>query len=121
MAEYLGYRVRLLHGLIASVLALACATTWSQGVVPVIAPGFIEKYEGTPGFRFMLRNVRLEGQGNVIELPAGGTVSVTMELLHDCRACGNAVNQVIVGLAGEPRRRCRSGTASGAAAAACAW
>lgn len=64
---------------------------------------------GTPGTemvepsRFRIRNVRIDGRGAEVRVPCGGAYQVTFELLHDCRLCGNAVNQVIVGLAGEER------------------
>lgn len=33
----------------------------------------------------------------------GGSYELDFDLLHDCPECGNAVNQVIVGLAGQDR------------------
>ncbi len=72
----------------------------AEGVV--IPPLFVEPY-GNTGSRFSIRNVSIEDQGSVVERRAGGPVGVSFELLHDCPACGNAVNQVIVGLAGEER------------------
>lgn len=65
---------------------------------------FTEDFGGPqPGFRYKVRNVSLNGKGNQLYVKAGQLVPVTMEILHDCISCGNAVNQVIVGLGGEPK------------------
>lgn len=56
-----------------------------------------------PGFRFKIKNVKINNQGNVITVSKGGEIPVTMELLHDSTSCANAVNQVIVGIGGEER------------------
>ena len=53
-----------------------------------------------PG-RFVVRNVRLAGQGPSITVSNGGVVEGTMEIQHNCPGCGGAINQVIVGLGGE--------------------
>lgn len=63
----------------------------------------VEPYDGGPGFRFKIRDVRIDGQGDAVRVLGGGSHEVSFDLLHDCQACGNAVNQVIVGLAGEDR------------------
>lgn len=63
----------------------------------------VEPYGGGKGFRFRIRNVSIDGQGNVIRVRGGGSHEVGFDLLHDCSECGNAINQVIVGLAGEDR------------------
>lgn len=68
--------------------------------VPMIPPRFVEPY-GNTGSRFSIRHVSIDGQGSVIERRKGGVVDVSLFLLHDCQNCGNAINQVIVGLAGE--------------------
>ncbi|MCA9534760.1 MAG: DUF642 domain-containing protein [Myxococcales bacterium] len=52
--------------------------------------------------RFVVRNVRLQGQGPSITVASGGVIQGTMEIQHNCPGCGGAINQVIVGLAGEP-------------------
>jgi len=73
---------------------------------PVIAPSseiFTERYGGGQGIRFALRNLSLEDQGNALWLKRGGAIDATIELNHDCPECGTAVNQIIVGLAGEDR------------------
>lgn len=64
---------------------------------------FTEPYQDGEGFRFKIRNVNIQGAGPVLVVERGGTFEVSLELLHDCVSCGNAVNQVIVGLGGEAR------------------
>ena len=66
-----------------------------------IAEEFTEPYVGGSGFRFKVRNVVIENEGPIYRTAKGGAVNITMEILHDCESCGNAVNQMIVGLAGE--------------------
>jgi hypothetical protein len=63
----------------------------------------VEPYGGGRGFRFKIRNVAIDGQGDTVRVRGGGPHEVSFEVLHDCRECGNAVNQVIVGLAGQDR------------------
>jgi hypothetical protein len=55
-----------------------------------------------PG-RFVVRNVRLAGQGPSITVSNGGVIEGTMEIQHNCPGCGGAINQVIVGLGNEPQ------------------
>lgn len=64
---------------------------------------FVEDFGGGAGFRFQIRNVNINHQGNIVIVPKGGEYPVSMEILHDCVSCGNAVNQIIVGLGGEER------------------
>lgn len=64
---------------------------------------FTEEFGGGTGIRFKIRNVQIEGKGNEFHSPKGGLFNVTMELLHNCTECDNAVNQVIVGLGGEKK------------------
>ncbi|NEC20295.1 hypothetical protein [Streptomyces parvus] len=63
----------------------------------------VEPYGGRTGFRFKIRNVKIDGQANVVYARGGGSHTVSFDMLHDCWECGNAVNQVIVGLAGQDR------------------
>ncbi|WP_236260603.1 hypothetical protein [Streptomyces tendae] len=69
------------------------------------APGaeMVEAYGGGAGFRFKIRNVMIDGGADVVHVRGGGSHEVSFDVLHDCSACGNAVNQVIVGLAGQDR------------------
>jgi hypothetical protein len=66
-------------------------------------PEMVEPFGGGKGFRFKIRNVRIDGLGDAIRVRGGGSHEVSFEVLHDCPECGNAINQVIVGLAGEER------------------
>lgn len=68
---------------------------------PIIPNTFTEEFGGGTKIRFQLRNLSIEGQGNVYKTSSGGEFTIEMELLHDCPECGNAINQVIVGLADE--------------------
>jgi len=74
-------------------------------VAPALAqPGAVRVHDPFhEGGRFTVQNLNLGGQGNMLVIPEGGRVSATLDVNHDCRGCGAAVNQVIVGLAGEPR------------------
>ncbi|MFJ7230831.1 hypothetical protein ACIQVF_14910 [Streptomyces tendae] len=47
--------------------------------------------------------MRIDGGADVVHVRGGGSHEVSFDVLHDCSACGNAVNQVIVGLAGQDR------------------
>jgi hypothetical protein len=69
------------------------------------SPGaeMVEPYGGGTGFRFKIRDVRIDGHGDSVCVREGGMYEVSFDILHDCSECGNAVNQVIVGLAGEDR------------------
>ncbi|MEU8974551.1 hypothetical protein AB0D11_35690 [Streptomyces monashensis] len=53
--------------------------------------------------RFRIRNVKIDGQGDVVKVQGGGSHQLSFDVLHDCSGCGNAINQVIVGLAGQDR------------------
>ncbi|MFE1797043.1 hypothetical protein ACFW9L_12840 [Streptomyces sp. NPDC059517] len=66
---------------------------------PASAPG----PEMVEPSRFRIREVRIDGGGAEARVRGGGSYRVEFEVLHDCGMCGNAVNQVIVGLAGEDR------------------
>ena len=65
---------------------------------------FTEIFGGGDGFRFKVRNVKINNKENIVQLKKGGLIiDVSMEILHDCEECGNAVNQIIVGIGGEDR------------------
>ncbi|MFJ4961738.1 hypothetical protein EES43_23615 [Streptomyces sp. ADI96-02] len=74
-------------------------------VEPLLPAGLemVEPYGGGTGFRFKIRNVTIDGHDDVAFVRGGGSHEVRFDLLHDCSECGNAINQVIVGLAGEDR------------------
>jgi hypothetical protein len=62
---------------------------------------FTEPFGGGPGIRFQIRGVKIAGNGNTYRSARGGTFPVEMEILHNCTECEDALNQIIVGLAGE--------------------
>jgi thiol-disulfide isomerase/thioredoxin len=79
-------------------------TTKYKGVkIEPVNSHFTEEYGGGEGFRYKIRNVQINDRGNIFKGKKGGTFQVTMEILHDCGECGNAVNQVIVGLSSDKK------------------
>jgi len=65
---------------------------------------FTEDFGGPkPGFRYKVRNLSIEGTGNVFKAESGSEVEIEMEVLHDCISCGNAINQIIVGLSSDDK------------------
>jgi hypothetical protein len=74
-----------------------------HGAAQARRPEMVEPYGGGTGFRFKIRNVKIDGQGDAVHVRGGGSHELSFDVLHDCRECGNAVNQVIVGLAGQDR------------------
>ena len=75
------------------------------GAGNLCSPGaeMVEPYGGGTGFRFKIRNVTIDGRGDRVRVRGGGSHALCFDVLHDCAECGNAVNQVIVGLAGQDR------------------
>ncbi|HMH90404.1 MAG TPA: hypothetical protein VK586_04890 [Streptosporangiaceae bacterium] len=71
----------------------------------LLSPGteMVEPYGGGTGFRFKIRNVKIDGQGDTVHVRGGGSHELSFDVLHDCSECGNAINQVVVGLAGQDR------------------
>lgn len=63
----------------------------------------VEPYEGGTGFRFRICNVKIDSRADVVHVRGGGSHTVGFDVLHDGWECGNAINQVIVGLAGQDR------------------
>ncbi len=64
---------------------------------------FVEPFGGGTGIRFTVRNLKLNGEGNTLTLAHGSRIEATLEINHDCSECGGAINQIIIGLAGENR------------------
>ena len=75
---------------------LPALTASAQPLPPTVHDPFTESG------RYTVRGLRLGGQGNQVVAP-GGRLPGERELAHNCPSCGGAVNQIIVGLAGEPR------------------
>jgi hypothetical protein len=71
--------------------------------VPVVTGSVDVQTELDEGGRFRIRDVNLGGQGAVLRLPRGGTVSGTATVDHNCQFCGGAINQVIISLANDAR------------------
>jgi hypothetical protein len=71
----------------------------------LLSPGteMVEPYGGGTGFRFKIRNVKIDGRGGTVHVRGGGSHQVSFDVLHDCPECGNAVSQVVVGLAVQDR------------------
>ncbi|GAA1653473.1 hypothetical protein [Actinoplanes couchii] len=83
---------------------LALAVSLTLGLVPAVfvaAPANAIDFQEPA--RFQIRDVRIDGQSDVVKVKQGGVHRVSMDVLHDCGSCGNAVNQVIVGLAGQDK------------------
>ena len=53
--------------------------------------------------RFSVRKLNLNRNGRHLEMKKGGQISATLQINHNCPDCGGAINQIIVGLAGEER------------------
>jgi len=64
---------------------------------PVLKDVFTEKG------RFSVRKLNLNKNGRYLEMQKGGQINATLQINHDCPDCGGAINQIIVGLAGEER------------------
>ncbi len=83
------------------VLSLLASLTFAD---EPIFDMFVEDFGGPkPGFRYKVRNLQIEGGGNIFQTPIGGAFEIEMEVLHDCRSCGNAINQIIVGLSSDEK------------------
>jgi hypothetical protein len=81
-----------------SVLSLAKTAVADPGATPLtVHDPFQEKG------RFTLRGLSLEGGGNVLTLERGGRITGQVDLVQHCADCGGSINQIIVGLAGDPR------------------
>lgn len=57
--------------------------------------------ENDCGIRYRVKNVNINNSGNVFRIRKGGFIQVKMDILHDCHMCGNAVNQILVGLSSD--------------------
>ena len=65
---------------------------------------FTEDFGGErPGFRYKISNVKIEGGQNSLVSATGGLFNIEMQVLHDCESCGNAINQIIVGLSSDEK------------------
>jgi thioredoxin-related protein len=69
--------------------------------VEKIHKNFKEVFQGKPGFRYQIKNLKINNGGNSASVSPGQTVSVSMDILHFCKNCGDAINQIIVGLSSD--------------------
>lgn len=87
--------------LLVPILLLLSSITVAE---ELIANTFTEDFGGPqPGYRYKIGQVNIEGAGNVYQAKAGSTVHIEMDILHNCISCGNAINQVIVGLSSDQK------------------
>lgn len=74
----------------------------TQGAFTTSDVVFTEWYDKS-SIRFKVRNLNLDNQGNALFVREDGSIEATMEIMHDCQKCGNAINQIIVGIGGEEK------------------
>ena len=76
-------------------------------LLPPRAPGctithtFTQQYLHGPGLRFRTRNLNLGNGADFIEANKGQRLYASLSINHDCKSCGGAINQIIVGIEGE--------------------
>ncbi len=46
--------------------------------------GMVEPYGGGTGFRFKIRNVRIDGRGDTVHVRGAGSHELSFDVLHDC-------------------------------------
>lgn len=68
-----------------------------------IQQNFTEPFGGRETNRYQIRNVSIEGVGNQYKGQTGSSVSISMEINHNCIDCGGAINQIIAGIGGEAK------------------
>lgn len=90
--------------------ALFCGTFTLNAyaaVIEAIPNSFTEIHEcneyNACEMRYMVKNVNIDGQGKMAKVHRGGAYKVSMDILHDCNLCGNAINQIIVGLSSDSK------------------
>lgn len=70
----------------------------------MVLNSYTEDFGGPqPGFRYKIKNLSIEGSGNVLYATPGSEVNVKMDVLHNCISCGDAINQIIVGLSSDQK------------------
>jgi len=92
--------MRFIYTSFFAMLLLSSAVFADQLVLDM----FTEDFGGPkPGFRYKIRNLSIEGAGNIFQAEPGSEVEIEMEVLHDCISCGNAINQIIVGISSDDK------------------
>jgi hypothetical protein len=93
---------RFNHILKYLILLVAYIYATSAHALEKIPDTFTEPYSESE-IRYKVKNVNIDGEGKIKKSSSGGTYEVEMEILHDCESCGDAINQVIVGLSSDER------------------
>ena len=80
-----------------SILSLLITSCSGRADLEPVHFSFIEEFNGGKANRFLIKNVDIEEQGNSILVRAGRTLTIQADIFHDCKECGNALNQIIIG------------------------
>ncbi|MDA0902027.1 MAG: hypothetical protein O3B09_01275 [Proteobacteria bacterium] len=64
---------------------------------------FVEKFGGGKYNRYITKNLNINNLGKNILVEEGGSFKMSLEIFHSCPECRGAINQIIVGLAGEDK------------------
>src|SRR5688500_2128132 len=62
---------------------------------------FVELFGGGSHNRFIVKDLNIAGHGNRLLVEKGGIFKMKLDIYHECNECGGAINQIIVGIAGE--------------------
>ena len=98
-----------------ALLTAGAATAITLSTAPLFADetedGVVtEYYSGGPDIRFKVRNLKMwvDGDGTFTKekatkhlsspFLAGKTLEAEIEYFHDCQKCGNAINQILIGI-----------------------
>jgi len=95
------------QGQLACLRALLRHVDGSGGTTPENAcnfgPEFVEPYGGGQYNRFRVRNLKLGISDSTTTATAGQPIKASLDINHDCPACGGAGNDVFAGFAAAPR------------------
>ena len=90
-----------IHFILTFCISLLAVTVIAEEPISEI---FTEDFGGErAGFRYKVSNVKIEGGQNSLVSDKGGVFNIEMQVLHDCESCGNAINQIIVGLSSDEK------------------
>ena len=64
---------------------------------------YVESFAGGKFDRYIVRNLNIDNKGNRVVTRKGGRFKATMDIFHSCPECGHAINQIIVGVAGNEK------------------
>ena len=85
--------------LLSMVIVSGCNSSSYQ----IIENNFTEPFGGKETIRYQIRNVSIAGVGSQYKGQKGGSVSISMEINHNCIDCQGAINQIIVGIGGQEK------------------